>query len=141
ADVMFFDFFWAPGDQTFSQTVAAFHTAGGALPSFALEPGGLLNRLPAWARRVVHVVPFDSNPEFSRHYTVEALDRNDTGVHEALTPSFQSFLMSVDPDHQWSIEGAGEWFLVYRVDHLAKLEDYPDFINRALATAQAFSGA
>ncbi len=148
ADVMFFDFSWGSagsgegGGQIFSQTVAAFHTAGGALPNFALEPGGLLSRLPGWAAHILgHMVTFDSNPAFSRHYTVQTLDRNEAAVQKALTPPFQSILTSVDTDHQWSVEGAGAWFVIYRFDHLAKLEDYPDFITRALAAAQALSGA
>lgn len=150
-EVLFFDYEWykeggQPGTGgTVSQSVAAFRIRRKTLPCFGVYPAVLLNRLPAWARSALGksgVVTFDSpNPDFARHYVVEASRHDHAAVGQLLSGGAQSAFAALDASHEWSIEGAGEWLVLYRLDRLAKPEAYVDFVHRATAIAEALSAA
>ena len=149
AEVLFFDYEWyktggdpGTGCHSVSQSVAAFRIRGKTLPPFGVYPAVLLNRLPAWARSALGIVTFDSpNPDFARHYVVEASRHDHAAVRQLLSGGVQSVFAALDAGHEWSTEGAGEWLVLYRLDRLAKPEAYVDFVHRATAIAEALNGA
>jgi hypothetical protein len=148
-EVLFFDYEWAePGGEpgtgggSASQSMAAFRVGGGTLPSFQVQPGVLLNRVPAWAGSALGLVTFDSpNPDFGRYYVVGASRGDQAAVRQLFSAGVQSSFAMLDTDHEWSIEGAGEWLVLYRLDRLTKPETYVDFVHKATAIADALSDA
>jgi MYXO-CTERM domain-containing protein len=148
-EALFFDYEWAePGGEpgtgggSGSQSMAVFRVGGRTLPSFHVQPGVLLNRVPAWAGSALGIVTFDSpNPDFGRHYVVGASRGDQAAVRQLFSVGVQSSFAMLDTNHEWSIEGAGEWLVLYRLDRLTQPETYVDFVHKATAIADALSDA
>ena len=145
SEVLFLDYECGEHDGGgISQTMAAFRVAGRALASFEVQPEVLRNRLPPWAASALSQKPvsFDSpHPDFTRHYVVKASRGNHIAVRQLFSREVQSSFAKVDTNHEWSIEGAGEWLVLYRFNWFAKPEAYVEFVHKATAIAEALNGA
>lgn len=125
---------------TLSRTVAAFRTPGRGWPAFTLEPGGVLNRLPAWAAAAFRVVQLDAGTDFSRRYVLRSAEHDPTGVRGLFTPSAQNFFAASDAGREWSVEGGGEWLIVYRNDHLTEPAGFEAFVDQAVRVVGILGG-
>ena len=139
-EVLFFDYEWVkPGDESSGvslQTMAAFRLSRRTFPSFGVHPGVLLSCLPRRAGSPLDIVTFDSpNPDFGRHYVVEASRGDQAAIRQLFPAGVQSSFAMLDTDHEWSIEGSGKWLVLYRLGRLTRPEAYVDFINKATAIA------
>ena len=141
SEVLFLDYECGEdGAGSVLQTIAAFRVDGRALASFEVHPESFLNRLPARAASALNrkLVWFDSPyPDFARHYLVEASRGNHIAVRQLFPREVQSSFSKLDTDHEWSIEGAGEWLVLYRFNWLPKPEAYVEFVHKATAIAEA----
>jgi len=144
-EVLFFDYECGDdGPNRVSQTMAAFRVDGRALASFEVQPEVFLNRLPAWSASALNhkLVSFDSpHPDFARNYVVKASRGNHIVVRQLFSREIQSSFAKLDTDYEWSIEGAGEWLLLYRFNWFAKPEAYVEFVQKATAIADALKVA
>ncbi len=84
-------------------------------------------------------VGLESCPGFSRRFSLRIKDQRDEHAVRALfTSSVVSFFETFDPDHNWSVEGEGEWLIAYRWREEVSAEQYADFIRKSESIADSF---
>lgn len=118
---------------TLEQTVAAFEFPGASLPAFELRPEGLFARIgQAFGNPDVD---FDSSPEFSRHYQLRGPDP------AAVRRLFErQAIARLAPTRGWSVEGAGNWMLVFQDSRRQKPDDLTPFLEQARSVARSIAG-
>lgn len=98
------------------QTIVAFERGHQTFPSFELAPEGLLSRI-AQAFGAPDI-DFEHNPEFSSEYQLKGQDAD--AVRHLFERSAVSYLAHAPG---WSIQGTGNWLIVFRHDRRVKPED------------------
>jgi len=116
------------------QTVAAFHLKPPALPAFDVRPENILYKIAALFG--YHDINFAEHPEFSRRYLLRGADEN--AVRKLFSGPLVDFFMSLPREKNWSVEGQGEWLLVYRHRHKADPARLADFLQNTTTIASAF---
>lgn len=116
---------------TLTQSVAAFHLRGRAIPPFSAAPETLMDKLSALIGG--QDIDFDDDPEFSDVMRL-------TGTDEAAVRSFvnlgaRRFLVGRP---QWSVQGRGEWLMGFHHNRRAKPEGLKHFYADALALYATF---
>jgi hypothetical protein len=104
------------------ETFAAFHYAGGDFPHFRLKPEYLA--MPLFGK--LGSLKFPEFPEFSRCYVLSGEDK--AGVRALFAPEvlrgFEN--LSAKP---CSVEGRGEWLLIYRKAARIEPDELPEFVE------------
>lgn len=136
--VSLFDYSYVVGSgrnsHTYAQTVASFIKAGGALPEFEMEPKGILGKI---GDALLHKnINFESHPEFSRRYQLRSPEQDRTRA--LFTPALLSFLESLDPKKNWSLEGLGETLIIYRSGKRTKPEELRTFLEETTTLGGSF---
>jgi hypothetical protein len=137
-DIIVFDYRYVTGSgknqSKHEQTVAAFHLKQAALPGFDLRHEHILYKIAnLFGFRDIN---FADHPEFSRRYLLRGADEN--AVRSLFSPSLVDFFESLQPEKIWSVEGQGEWLLVYRARRKADPAKLPDFLEETTTVASAF---
>jgi hypothetical protein len=108
------------------QTVVWLQRPGQTLPVFDLSPTRQpLRRLDA--RLGLQTVGLDGAQDFRDHYLL--LGRDATALRRVFTPAVVD-AWAADPG--WFVEGRGDQWLVYRLQHRAAPADIPAFLDRAI---------
>jgi len=115
---------------TVEQTVAAFRRRGARIPLFRMYPENVFSKLG-------HLlggqdIDFESNEAFSASYVLKGEDA------DAVRAFFERQAVVYFADHRgWSVEGAGEWLIVYRASKREKPEGLREWIDEARQAARA----
>lgn len=129
--VSLFDYTYAMGKSSVTQTVAAF-SQDLPLPPFALRPENVLDRI---GDAIVHNdIDFDSHPDFSRRYLLRSPDEANT--RKLFTPGLLTYLEQLQAT--WYIEGTGPTFIVYRGGSPVNPSDVPAFLEETCRIARTF---
>jgi hypothetical protein len=113
------------------QTVAAFRVPGRRLPQFSMRPEGLLDRIGALLG--MQDIDFDSHPEFSTRYVLKGGDEG------AIRTCFGSRILDhFAQEEGWSVEGCGEWLILYRDEVQVSGEDLPRFVEETTRIAALY---
>ena len=107
---------------TVEQTVAAFRRRAARVPAFRMAPENVFSKIG-------HLfggqdIDFDSNVEFSSHY---ALKGDDPDAVRAFFERHAVVYFAERPG--WSVEGAGEWLVLYRHGKREKPEDLREWLD------------
>jgi hypothetical protein len=113
---------------THMQTVAALRVAGASLPGFELAPEGFFDRLASSLGG--QDIDLDEDPEFSRRYRLRGDDEG--AVRRVFGPALRQQLLL---DDGGSLEGEGEWLLLYRRAKRVKPAEISAFVERVRAVA------
>ena len=136
--VFLFDYKYTVGggksSRTYGQTVAAYCKTGVNLPSFSLQPQGLMHKL--WDAVVHKDITFDSNPNFPQRYALFSLEGERTRI--LYTPALLSFLEGLDPQKKWQLQGLGDTLIIFRGGKKSKPEDFRTFLEETSALAGQF---
>lgn len=117
---------------TVEQTVAAFRRRAARIPAFRMAPENVFSRIG-------HAlggqdIDLDSNVEFSQHYALKGEDA------DAVRAFFQRQAASYFADRPgWSVEGAGEWIILYRHGTREKPEDLREWLEDTRRTARTLN--
>ena len=112
-------------------TVAAFRLRGAGLPGFELSKEGWLSRLAALGG--FQDLVFDHHPEFSRRFLLRGED--ETAIRALFDSTLLAFFERLPADWNQTVEGRGEWLVVYRKDSRLKPDEIPAFVRQAQAIA------
>jgi hypothetical protein len=115
-----------------TQTVAAFRLAGQHLPQFLMRPETVIKRIGA--KIGMQDIDIPTSPEFSRSYVLKGSD--ETGIRLLFQGRVLDFFAM---ESGWSVEGNGDWLLVYREDELVAPEDFPEFLRESSLIADTFA--
>ena len=116
--------------RTYRQTVAAcIVKTSQSVPPFELRPEHLLDRFDALFG--YHDINFTTHLEFSRHYLLRGLNEAELRRRFHL-----ELLHALANQPGWSMEGEGEWLLLYRVNHMVDPDDLGTFQREASQLAQ-----
>jgi hypothetical protein len=115
---------------TVEQTVAAFRRRGAGLPVFRLHPENLFDKLgQAFGGQDID---FESNEEFSKRYVLTGEDP------DAVRALFERQAVMYFADHPgWSVEGGGEWLIVFRSSKREKPNDLRTWLDEVRQAARA----
>ena len=108
-----------------SQTVAALRAPGRSLPRFKVEPEMILHKFID-AALGVQDIDFDNDPEFSKKFHLQGSD--ETAVRTLFTSWLRRELAG---NPGWSLEGQGEWLLVYKANQAIEPTRIPSFLEQA----------
>jgi hypothetical protein len=125
---LIFDFRYTTGSgknsSTHCQTVALTSDSRRTLPRFALKPEGLLDRIGAAFGG--QDIDFEEDPDFSRRFRLRGEDE------EALRKLFQAAVrQDLTQRTGLSMEGNGEWLVVYRHRRLVPADRLFQFLEDA----------
>ncbi len=138
-DVLIFDYRYVTGggktQSTHQQTVAAFRLDGAHLPSFQLQPENLLHRLSALFG--YQDIDFPEHPEFSRRYLLRG--QNEAAVRAFFSPPVIDAFESLSPEARWSVEGGGNWLLVYHEGKRINPAEVPQFLQETASAASSLA--
>jgi len=81
-------------------------------------------------------IDFPEDPEFSRRYRLRGTDEN--AVRELFHVGVRQHLAG---DGGWSIEGDGDWVLVFRGDRRVAPDDLVDFVERTRRVCEVLGRA
>jgi hypothetical protein len=116
---------------TVEQTVAGFRRKTFRLPPFRLRPENLFDRIgQVFGQQDIDI---DSNPEFSKAYRLSGAEPDQ--VRSLFERQAAHYLGSVPG---WTVEGLGEWLLVFRQGVRVKPEQYPTFLEETRRIARLF---
>ena len=119
------------GLTNYDQTVAAFRVPGRRLPQFSMRPKDFVDRIKALVG--MQDIGFDSHPEFSTRYVLQGGDEG------AIRTCFGSWILNLFAlEEGWSVEGCGEWLILYRDDVQVSGEDLPRFIEETTRIAALY---
>ena len=115
---------------TVEQTVAAFRRRAARVPAFRMAPENVFSRIGhALGGQDIDV---DSNVEFSQHYALKGEDA------DAVRAFFQRQAASYFAERPgWSVEGAGEWLILYRHGKRETPEDLREWLDDTRRAARA----
>ncbi len=138
-DTLVFDYRYVTGggknQSTHEQTVAAFHLAGAALPQFTLGPETFVHRIAEHFG--YQDFDFPDHPEFSRRYVLRGAD--EAAVRKLFGPGLIDFFETLTGEKRWwSVEGNGDWLLVFHPGIQTKPPQLSDFLQRTSSVAAAF---
>ncbi len=138
-DTVVFDYRYVTGSgkssSTHHQTVAMFHFAGATLPEFTLGPETFVHRIAE--RFGYQDFDFEAHPEFSRRYVLRGSD--EPAVRNLFGPGLIDFFETLSGENRsWSVEGRGDWLLVFHPERLTKPAQLPDFLQQTTTVAGAF---
>ena len=127
-DLWLFGYSYSTGNDknrsTHQQSVAAVRLPHAELPAFALSPEGFLARIGNALG--AQDIDFEEDAEFSRRYHLRGDD--EAAVRSLFTPALRQHL-AMDPG--WSVEGAGEWVILYRKRKRISPDDLATFAEHA----------
>ena len=132
-DLLVFDFSYQPVSDASGvtrQTVAVHRLAGEPLTAFALRPEGIVSKGDQWLG--ASDVDFDDDPAFSKRYQLMGTDED--AVRELFAGSIREELTN---EPGWSIEGRGQWIVLYRRGQLLGAGELGSFVARTRALVQA----
>ncbi len=115
---------------TFRQTVAAFRLRA-ELPDFSMSPENILHRIGEVFG--MQDIDFETHPEFSRSYRLRGSDE------AAIRELFGSAVLEhFTNERGWSLEGGGEWLVIYRASKRVAPEDLAAFLQQTTGIARVF---
>jgi hypothetical protein len=115
------------------QTVVWLHRPGQRLPDFDLSPtGGPMRR--TGPRVGLGPVGIDGHADFRAHYVLAGRDAG--AVRRLFTPAVLEAFVA---DRGWTIEGRGDQWLVYRLEHRVAAEQVPAYLDQAIALVERLS--
>jgi hypothetical protein len=138
ADALAFDYTYDtrqlnPGKSiSVSQTVAVFRFRGRAIPTFELSPEGFL-------KEGGQDLDFASHPVFSKRFRLRGDD--ETAVRSLFNPRVLSFFERLRDDFRETVEGNGEYVIVYRSNRSLKPEAVHAFVKEATTVASTLASA
>jgi hypothetical protein len=125
-----FDYKYQAGKSTITQTIACF-THNIQLPSFALKPEGIFDRI---GDAIVHSdIDFDSHPDFSRRYVLKSPDEAST--RRFFTPAVLSYMEQIFAEMKWNIETSGINLFLYRPGRTVSPTDLSTFLQQTTSVA------
>ncbi len=138
-ETVVFDYRYVTGggknQSTHDQTVAAFRLTGAALPAFTLGPETFVHRIAEHFG--YQDFDFEAHPEFSRRYVLRGQD--ESAVRNLFAPALIDFFETLTGENRrWSVEGSGEWLLVFHSERPIKPAELPEFLQQTAAVAAAF---
>ena len=127
-DCMLFDYRYTTGSgknsTTHNQTVVAFRIAGASLPQFTCKPEHFFHKFADMFG--YEDIDFDEYPRFSKAYRLNGDD--EAAVRNIFNVSVIELLETAIDGRPWSVDGAGEWLVIYRAGMRVKTEDCSQFI-------------
>jgi hypothetical protein len=136
--ITLFDYSYVVSDgrnaKTHAQTVGGFSRNGVLMPEFAMNPKGIMGKITDVLSH--KSINFESNPEFSRRYQVRGPEQERT--REVFTPALLTFLESLDPKKNWSVEGAGDTIMAFRANKRVQPEELRTFFEESSSVASSF---
>lgn len=121
-EVLIFDFTYRIGKDSSNQTIISFRSPTASFPKFQLRKNHLFG-LGAHGYAGKHV-QFDLSPEFNKRYFLAGPDP------ERLFTFFDAglrYYLETLPEHPWTIEGFGNWLVMYRHGHKTKAGELLEF--------------
>ncbi|MBW2274221.1 MAG: hypothetical protein JRG96_13190 [Deltaproteobacteria bacterium] len=114
---------------TYQQTVVALRVANVRLPAFQLSPEGFFDKIgTAFGGQDIDL---DTDPEFSRRNRLRGED--EVAVKALFGQALRQHL-AMDPG--WSVEGAGEWLIIYRKRKRVAPDELATFVEQARRFAE-----
>lgn len=136
--ISLFDYSFAEGaagsSTSLQQTVAAYSKTGLTLPEFELAPFDIAQKIDSALGN--KGLRFDSHPEFSKRYQLQAAD--EAATRALFTPALLSYLEGLDSPKKWRLEGMGETVTVYRLRKRVNPADLRNFLDETKAIADSF---
>lgn len=132
ASAMLFDYRFTVGSgknsSTHRQTVAAFQIPTADLPEFSCKPEHFFHK-------VANIfgfddIDFETDPAFSKAYHLSGTDE---AAVRTLFNADTIELLKTQIDQHWSIDGQGDWLIVYRAQKTIWPTDWPEFLLQATA--------
>ncbi len=137
-EIVVFDYRYVTGSgknsSSHNQTVAAFHLAGAAFPNFTLGPETFVHRIAEHFG--FQDFDFEAHPEFSRRYVLRGTDEK--AVRQLFGPALVDFFEAQGGEARWSVEGSGDWLLIFHAERLVKPAQLPEFLQQTSTVAGAF---
>ena len=130
-DVVLFRYEYHVDKSTFKQTAAGVRDPERALPRFQLTPESVF--LKIGASFGMQDIDFDSSPTFSESYRLTGDD--EAAVRRLFRSDVLSFFAT---ETSWSIEGSGEWVVVYRRRDLVNPDQLAEFAEKAIWISDLF---
>ena len=139
--LILFDYQYLEGEarsgRNVTQTVAAISIPVAALPDFHLGPENLLRKVAGvFGYRSIR---FDSHPDFAKRFALRG--RDEAAVRAFFVPPLLDYFNSLPAKPAWSVEGAGEWLLVYQAGKKIKPDELQAFVSAASSTARVIERA
>jgi hypothetical protein len=134
---VFFDFRYRTGGGQHSsnhqQSVVAFRDPTMSLPAFELRPENVFHRIGSALG--YQDIDFPSHPDFSRRYLLRGED--ETAVRKLFSAPIVRFFAR---RKGWSVEGGGEWLIVYRHRRRVRPADLRRFFKDTEEIKRVFGG-
>ncbi len=135
-DVLLFDYVYTTGSGKNSsrhrQTVAAYRVPGAVLPAFELRPESVFHKIGAALG--FRDIDLPGYPEFSKRVLLRGEDEASVaGLFDDETTALVMGLQGV------SIEGSGEWVMVYRASRRTRPDDLLPFMEQGFTIATALT--
>jgi hypothetical protein len=130
-----FDYRYTTGSgnhsRTHRQTVAAIHLPERRLPGFELRPENVFHKIASAFK--YQDIDFSTHPGFSGRYLLRGEDE------QAVRRLFETRLLSFfERKTGWSVEGGGDWILLYRQEKRPKPEELRTFLQECEEIARVF---
>lgn len=136
-DTVVFDYKYVTGggknQSTHRQTVAGLRLGGASFPGFYLQPENLFHKIAALFG--YQDIDFPDHPEFSRRYLLRG--DNESAIRTLFSPTIIDMFESLSAT-RWSVEGSGEWLLVYNHGCQIGPAELPQFLQATGAVAASF---
>lgn len=128
-----FDFTIGSGKTAVTQTVVTLRAEGRAIPSFLLEPEGLLDRIAA--RFGGQDLDFDDDPAFSKAFRLRGEER---AVRPLFGPPVRARLLAVAAPKKLNVEGWGDRIAVWVPGGQVTPERVEERLRLAAEVSRAF---
>ena len=127
--IVLFDYAWLSGSgigtRVNYQTIAAFQLTERSLPMFRLRPSTPIRR------DISEFLVFQTPSDFSNNYLLEGDDE------DAIRAIFNhSMLNYLNTNLGWSLEGSGEWLLIYKEDRRFAPDELGQFLSETSRIAE-----
>lgn len=113
------------------QTVGAFRLADESFPEFSLRPENVIHKISE--AMGYQDIDFEENQQFSGRYLLRGPDED--AIRKLFSADILEFF-AANPG--WSVEGGGEWIIVFRRDRRADTKKLGDFVKSAFEICTLF---
>lgn len=129
--ILFADHYLIDGEYWHAQTVAAFRLHERRLPLFSMRQKSSVPWVGEFSE--MHDITLGSHPEFSGRYFLRGKDEQ--AVRSLFSLGVLAFFSQ---EEGWSVEGGGQWLVIYRDGVQIAGEDLPQFLNDTARIADIF---
>jgi hypothetical protein len=131
AEVLVFEHAIAKDNSTVREEIAAFKVITSNLPKFRMHPEGVLDKIVSALGR--QDIDFDTHPEFSRSYRLEADD--ESAARRLFKPAVLEYFSKY---RGWSVEGEGKWLIAFKPGVEVPRGGIEEFLKETTEIARLF---